>query len=61
MSSGPTKSRKDREGKTIEVRLPDNERDALDAHCETTGETRTSVVRSALRKELGMPEPKEDV
>lgn len=59
MSSGPNVSRKDRAGKAIEVRLPDNERDALDAHCERTEETRTAVVRRAIRKELGLPEPKE--
>lgn len=59
MSSGPSKARKDRAGKAIEARLPDNERDALDAHCKRTKATRTAVVRRAIRKELGLPEPKE--
>jgi predicted DNA-binding protein len=61
MSSGPGIPRAKRKTKGIEVRLPNNEHEALDAHCERTEETRTAVVRRAIRKELGLPEPKGDV
>jgi predicted DNA-binding protein len=61
LSSGPSIPQKDRVSKRIEVYLPPNEREALDAHCERADETRTAVVRRAIRKELGLPEPKGDV
>ena len=59
MSSGPGIPRAKRKTKGIEVRMPDDEIEALDAHCEQEKKTRTAVVRRAVRKELGLPEPKE--
>jgi hypothetical protein len=58
MTSGPSIPRKDRVSKGVEVYLLDEERKALEEHCETTKETRSAVVRRAVRKELGLPEPK---
>jgi hypothetical protein len=57
MTSGPGITRAKRKTKGIEVRMPDEEIDALDARCKANKETRTAVVRRAVRKELGLPEP----
>lgn len=59
MTSGPNIPRALRKTKSVEVYFPQDERKALDSHCEATKETRSAVVRRAVRKELGLPEPKE--
>lgn len=59
MSSGPTKPHRERGARRIDLALPPDEADALDARCEATGETKTAVIRLALRRELGLGEREE--
>ncbi len=56
MSSGPTIPRRERKTRNIEVALRPDEVEALEDRCEETGETKTAVIRLALRRELGLEE-----
>ena len=60
MSSGKSTPHNKRTGHHVLVAFSAGEKEALDAHCKRTKATRTAVVRRAIRKELGLPEPKED-